>query len=339
MLHETQFQQTEGRYLAENMDKFFTDFHKTQQMRLLLTRGAAGSAGPAVGGPGAGVGVSGLTLGHYESPRHMLSAERLELDHKQRAAYGMGLGARCGEAAGDADDDLDFDPFKETQKALAEMIENENMHTNMAPPLVSGGSNDNTQDQDPGDPDQHNYPLILIRIARIEQFRHVSSTDGNLVRSRLPPPGFSHMNAFGVGAASGVSRPPHHAPHPTHHTPTHHHGFSSTNAMYSDWTQMDPAIMSTSVSYPKAGGMLQGAPGTGAQSPLSQQQQEVFARFNQLNVGGANGLAKSQAAAGPWGGKLGWTMAGAPFGVGVPLPPGFAPTKPAQRPTECIDAN
>lgn len=34
------------------------------------------------------------------------------------------MGAR---AAGDRDDDLDFDPFKETQKALAEMIESEMM--------------------------------------------------------------------------------------------------------------------------------------------------------------------------------------------------------------------
>lgn len=39
-----------------------------------------------------------------------------------------------GRAAGDADDDLDFDPFKETQKALAEMMETEMMQGS-----VSGG--------------------------------------------------------------------------------------------------------------------------------------------------------------------------------------------------------
>lgn len=37
---------------------------------------------------------------------------------------GQSLGQR---ACGDADDDLDFDPFKETQKALAEMMETELM--------------------------------------------------------------------------------------------------------------------------------------------------------------------------------------------------------------------
>lgn len=37
-------------------------------------------------------------------------------------------GENCGgRAAGDGDDDLDFDPFKETQKALAEMMETEMM--------------------------------------------------------------------------------------------------------------------------------------------------------------------------------------------------------------------
>ncbi|GBP96423.1 hypothetical protein EVAR_96005_1 [Eumeta japonica] len=174
--------QTEGRYLAENMDKFFTDFHKTQQMRLLLTR-ALRVGGPGGRRPGAG-GRERLTLGHYESPRHMLSAERLELDHKQRYS-GVRHGLALREAAGDADDDLDFDPFKETQKALAEMIENENMHTNMAP-LVSGESSFN-----------------------------LCSSDGNLVRSRLPPPGFSHMNAFGVArrVPSATPRPAPHAPH------------------------------------------------------------------------------------------------------------------------------
>ena len=35
-------------------------------------------------------------------------------------------------AAGDGDDDLDFDPFKETQKALAEMMETEVMLNNIS---------------------------------------------------------------------------------------------------------------------------------------------------------------------------------------------------------------
>lgn len=44
-----------------------------------------------------------------------------------------GLGHR---AAGDGDDDLDFDPFKETQKALAEMMETELMQNTVSSGLV-----------------------------------------------------------------------------------------------------------------------------------------------------------------------------------------------------------
>lgn len=43
-------------------------------------------------------------------------------------------GEPAGRAAGDGDDDLDFDPFKETQKAFAELMENEMMQN-----AVSGG--------------------------------------------------------------------------------------------------------------------------------------------------------------------------------------------------------
>ncbi|KAL0859550.1 hypothetical protein ABMA27_010694 [Loxostege sticticalis] len=56
---------SEGRYLAENMDKFFTDFHKAQQMRL-LTRGADERYPP------------------QRFPHNMLSASSLELEHKHR---------------------------------------------------------------------------------------------------------------------------------------------------------------------------------------------------------------------------------------------------------------
>lgn len=84
---------------------------------------------------------------------------------------------------------------------------------------------------------------------------------------------------------------------------------------------MDPAIMSTSVNFGKNMGVSNNA------GSLSQQQQELFARFNQLGVQGAGGA---------WAGaKLGW--GGAAFGA-IPLPPGFAPAKPPQHPAECIDA-
>lgn len=37
-----------------------------------------------------------------------------------------------GRAAGDGDDDLDFDPFKETQKAFAELMETEMMQNTVS---------------------------------------------------------------------------------------------------------------------------------------------------------------------------------------------------------------
>lgn len=59
--------QNEVRYLAENMDKFFTDFHKAQQIRLQLQRG-----------------TDDRRLDHAHYPQNMLSAESLEMQHKQR---------------------------------------------------------------------------------------------------------------------------------------------------------------------------------------------------------------------------------------------------------------
>ncbi|KAH9634748.1 hypothetical protein HF086_017531 [Spodoptera exigua] len=278
----------EVRYLAENMDKFFTDFHKAQQMRLQLQRGAEERRY--------------LDHGHY--PHNMLSAERLEMEHKQRMNNIRGNEGNGGRAAGDGDDDLDFDPFKETQKAFAELMETEMMQN-----TVSSGDN-----------------MDRVR------------------RARLAPPGFSHMNAFGLGQ-----------PRPQQ---THHQSYNSNSAMFSDWTQMDPAIMSTSVNSVNFGKNVgvsnvntssssSGAGAGAGASALSQQQQELFARFNQLGVqpngvklhaapslamGGISPMANSNSAG--WGQKLGWGVGYA----GIPLPPGFAPAKSAQHPAECIDA-
>ncbi|XP_045456486.1 dual specificity protein kinase splA [Melitaea cinxia] len=240
-------QTSEGRYQAENMDKFFTDFHKAQQMRLLLARDERRL--------------------DMLPPHAMLSAERLEMEHKQRMnnMRTSDVSGPSESAAASGDDDLDFDPFKETQKALAELMETEVMLN-----TISSGDN-----------------MDRVR------------------RSRLPPPGFSHMNAFGIGV-------------PRHQT--HHQGYNNSNtAMFSDWTQMDPAIMSTSVNFGKA---------PPAQGSLNQQQQELFARFNHLQVQ-PNGKV-------PQWPKL-WPQHGTPYNT-IPLPPGFAPAKNAQHPAECIDA-
>ncbi|XP_060807460.1 uncharacterized protein LOC106137123 [Amyelois transitella] len=217
-------QSSEGRYLAENMDKFFTDFHKAQQRRLMLSREELEPQQP------------------HMFARNMLSAERLEMEHKQRM-NNLRVGESSARAAGDGDDDLDFDPFKETQKALQEMMETEMMQG------VSSGDN-------------------------MERVR----------RARLAPPGFGHL---------GLPQP---------RPVAHHAGYTSQQNSFSDWTQLDPAIVSTSVSRAK------GAP----QGSLTHQQQELFAQFSQLSAGG-------------WAPRF------------VPLPPGFAPAKrPLSK--ECIDA-
>ncbi|XP_048000475.1 uncharacterized protein LOC125237445 [Leguminivora glycinivorella] len=238
---------SEGRYLAENMDKFFTDFYKTQQMRLLLARAP-------------------------EHPRQMA----LEHEHKQRM-NNMRMGSEAPRAAGDGDDDLDFDPFKETQKALAEMMETE---------MMQNTSGDNME---------------LVR------------------RSRLPPPGF---------ALPAHHQHQHQHQH-QHAQPQHpmHTGFNNTSASYSDWTQMDPAIMSTSVNFGKPPPVPSGAG-----------QQELWARFNSLAVAPAPASKLP-----PGWGKLGWGALAPPLG-NIPLPPGFSPAKPphpahSAHPAECIDAN
>lgn len=206
--------QNEGRYLTENMDKFFTDFHRAQQMRLMASDRRT-----------------------QQMSQH-LSQDWLDNDQKQR----INSNNVSSRAAGDADDDLDFDPFKETQKALAEMMESEMLENN-----VNNGDN-------------------------LERVR------------RMPPPGFNHMNAFGVG----VQRP---------QAQTHTQGTQSS--MYSDWTQMDPAIMSTSVSFNKQ-----------AQSPA-----QTLSRFSQLSVGRQQHWPQI------------WNV-----------PPGFAPQQSQNHATECIDA-
>lgn len=62
----------------------------------------------------------------------------------------------------------DFDPFFETQKGLAELIENEQQQT------------------------QSNQQSKLL--------------DNSAQRCRLPPPGFSHMNAFGLGVPRAATQ-------------------------------------------------------------------------------------------------------------------------------------
>ncbi|XP_050671722.1 serine/threonine-protein kinase pakD isoform X2 [Leptidea sinapis] len=222
---------SEGRYQADNMEKFFTDFHKAQQMRM-VSRSLASNVSER---------------GRY--PHNMLSAERLEMEHKQRMNSMRVSEMPSGRAAGDADDDLDFDPFKETQKALAEMMETEMMLNN-----ISSGDN---------------------------------------VRPRPPPPGFSHATLY-----------------------------QRQQPQQQDWTQMDPAIMSTSVNFGK--------------NPAAINHQEIFTRFNQLHIQ-PNGVKLQLPPAPQWAAPHKVTWGAAPYNS-IPMPPGFSPQKPPQHPAECIDA-
>ncbi|XP_037708601.1 uncharacterized protein LOC119546413 isoform X2 [Drosophila subpulchrella] len=77
------------------------------------------------------------------------------------------------------DDDLGFDPFIETQKGLAELMENE----------VVQQQSINNENSGPKLPPPPQIPP------------HQQLVD-NMQRARMPPPGFNHMNTLGLGGAS-----------------------------------------------------------------------------------------------------------------------------------------
>ncbi|KOB78332.1 CCR4-NOT transcription complex subunit 4 [Operophtera brumata] len=157
---------------------------------------------------------------------------------------------------------------------------------------------------------RHQFPHNMLSAERLEVEHKQSDNIDRVRRTRMAPPGFSaqHMSSIGLGAAR----------HPSQH------GFlNSTTASYSDWTQMDPAIMA-----------VKNQP----QQPQPQpalSQQELFSRFNQLNVQPPNGMSKMHAMQWQASKMAGW---GGPYNA-IPLPPGFAPAKPAGLAAECIDAN
>ncbi|XP_036325509.1 general negative regulator of transcription subunit 4 [Rhagoletis pomonella] len=74
------------------------------------------------------------------------------------------------------DDDLGFDPFTETQKGLAELMENE---------VVK--------------PPHHSKSNLRAAAESNMMHQHQLSMD-NMQRARMPPPGFNHMNTFGLNA-------------------------------------------------------------------------------------------------------------------------------------------
>ncbi|XP_067647294.1 myb-like protein I [Eurosta solidaginis] len=154
------------------------------------------------------------------------------------------------------DDDLGFDPFTETQKGLAELMENE-----VTKP-------------------QHSKPNInTIRVASDTNIMHQHQPQfniDNIPRARMPPPGFSHVNAFGLNPPrelntskmmpflsmpgnrlhtndiqhlSGFNAWDSHLQSSRHQIPNFnemqaHQNNRNAGNLGNDWTAMDPAILS-----------------------------------------------------------------------------------------------
>ncbi|XP_014096644.1 uncharacterized protein DDB_G0286591 [Bactrocera oleae] len=202
------------------------------------------------------------------------------------------------------DDELGFDPFTETQKGLAELMENEIVKSQHSKPncnniLVGADSNM-----------MHQHPL-----------QHQHNID-NMQRARMPPPGFNHMNSFGFNAPrehntskimpflnmAGGNRGhlndiPHlsvfntwdsHLQSPRHQLPNFsemqaHQNNRSAGNLGNDWTAMDPAILSFRQfpSCPQPSQMLHHHQQKDLFAPhLAQQQQQT--NFGNLTHGGAN---------------------------------------------------
>lgn len=80
-----------------------------------------------------------------------------------------------------------FDPFIETQKGLAELMENEVVQQQSINTENAAGPK--LPLQQPQVPPQHH---------QLQQHQHHQMVD-NMQRARMPPPGFNHVNALGLG--------------------------------------------------------------------------------------------------------------------------------------------
>ncbi|XP_075164380.1 CCR4-NOT transcription complex subunit 4 [Haematobia irritans] len=200
-----------------NMSKFF-DFHKHQQQQKLQHYGG-GPSGLGVGGLGDNfhmmsllenkplnsqlVDHNSLLSSHLQQQQQQQQKQKLynkldpmmhhqQMQHQQQQQpankHNVNVHATQNHLKNqylqnsNADDDLGFDPFIETQKALAELIENEEeqlqhnhvptSHSNPIAPPKQQINNQQTQ------PPLHQDPMLEY-----------------MQRLRLPPPGFNHLNS------------------------------------------------------------------------------------------------------------------------------------------------
>ncbi|XP_011190156.1 myb-like protein I [Zeugodacus cucurbitae] len=209
------------------------------------------------------------------------------------------------------DDDLGFDPFTETQKGLAELMENELVKPQHSKPncnTMRVGADSNMMH--PQHPLQHQHNI------------------DNMQRARMPPPGFNHMNSFGLNAPRehntskmmpflnmGAGNRGHlndmshlsvfntwdsHLQSPRHQLPNfsemqaHQMNQNNRNGgnLGNDWTAMDPAILSFRQfpSCPQPSQMLHHHQQKDLFAPHlgQQQQQQQQNSFGNQTHGGAN---------------------------------------------------
>ncbi|KAJ9583488.1 hypothetical protein L9F63_022169, partial [Diploptera punctata] len=169
------------------------------------------------------------------------------------------------------DDELGFDPFHETQKALAEMIENEDM-MGTTQESANNRRNNKTYNMTVQYCFANTLPPNVSNCTKLLNGLGIGPSSVNAARTRLPPPGFTtapnHMNAFGLGIPRapssscskilpfmGLGNSSSCSPPPVPQTMTthpQHQGvlFPSTIADKgwngTDWTALDPAIVSSS---------------------------------------------------------------------------------------------
>ncbi|GBP96422.1 hypothetical protein EVAR_96004_1 [Eumeta japonica] len=104
--------------------------------------------------------------------------------------------------------------------------------------------------------------------------------------------------------------------------------------MYSDWTQMDPYHVHVG-ELSEGGRDAAGRAGDGGAEPAQPAAAGSIRALQPVERGRRQRTGKVPGGGGPWGGNWAGQWPGR---VGVLLPPASAPP-PAQRPTECIDAN
>ncbi|XP_020807161.1 putative uncharacterized protein DDB_G0271606 isoform X2 [Drosophila serrata] len=271
LLQQQQHQQAGDNLFGGNMSKFF-DFHKTQQQSSAHHPYLNGHNTPQMNGNepqrvaafmennrlNSSLFVENGLINSQQQPQK----QRLMGMFENLPPNSQSQQNRFTQPNSIVDDDLGFDPFIETQKGLAELMENEVVQQQSINTENAAGPK---------------LPLQQPQVAPpLHQHQHHQMVD-NMQRARMPPPGFNHVNTLGL--AGGPSRLQQHtskmmpfmnmaqqgqhqmpmAANWNHLAAMHQNPGQSVgggdsqlphpmahNKVYnnSDWTTMDPAILS-----------------------------------------------------------------------------------------------